>query len=839
MGPPDRRLVRSACVLVAGGVLASAQFPADPDELKVVPVYAPVEDRKSDWPPPSEHAATEPVRSARPAPRLEAPAKGEPRRTLRPEPFPDLADRVILDEPGDGALWARGGYSYKARFDREGLTYFPLFGHGTPGHFPLALALEEVLLGGQPLAFGRQVPYERLAAGVLYDRGSLIEHHELEAHSLAPSFHFDGLPGTGDLVLGIALRTELEVLEGPHGIELSCAFGQVAFGAALARDGAGRIVAAPTRLVAGRIEIEVPASFLGTATFPLVVAPRVEVLGSGASRGTQAGHQLFPDVAYDESTERWALPFQEVVNASDHDVFVVLRELSSGWIGIEPIDITTDCWQRPRIANNQIADQFLVVAQVSSNCTSPYSILGRTLQASGSLGTPFVISVGGFGDQVHPDVGGDPVGTAPTYYCVVWERVFSASDHDIHYQLVSAGGTLLLPSTGLIDNSGGTKDRYPSISRSNGQAPFSGQNWNIAWERELSATDRDVHGAQVLWSGTITTPSFLALSGHDTPRPQASTFKHAGTTSRPYVLGVMQRKPAPQGADFLVSSFQGASALSALEHAPAGGGSFVEDTGGQFSLDSDGTHILALLPTILPGGTDFEIHFQYFGIAGSLPSVMADPAGPLWSAPPPGWVLGPSPSRLFITQSSTNGLSSSPPTFAGVFQALDAVTGLGANYAVMWAPEIEPGLAMCVPSNCPCANSGTLGAGCLNSTGVGAQLSGGGSNSVSAGNLVLEATHALPFQPGIFFQGSAGLNAWNGFPLGNGLLCCGGSTVRFQVVVPDAGGTAATSWNLAAAGGVLPGNATCYQYWYRDFATYGTCSSGFNFTNAYDVIWTF
>ena len=44
-------------------------------------------------------------------------------------------DRVLHDDPGDGALWA-AGRTYKASFDRNGLTYIPFFGPNSPKNSP-------------------------------------------------------------------------------------------------------------------------------------------------------------------------------------------------------------------------------------------------------------------------------------------------------------------------------------------------------------------------------------------------------------------------------------------------------------------------------------------------------------------------------------------------------------------------------------------------------------------------------------------------------------------------------------------------------------------------------
>lgn len=124
-------------------------------------------------------------------------------------------------------------------------------------------------------------------------------------------------------------------------------------------------------------------------------------------------------------------------------------------------------------------------------------------------------------------------------------------------------------------------------------------------------------------------------------------------------------------------------------------------------------------------------------------------------------------------------------------------------------------------------------AGCANSAGpAGCNLTGFGSSSVAAGNLVLCFSQAPPNVPGIFFCGTTRIS----FPFGDGIRCCGGQIRRIQLVFSDAAGAGCSTVNIPAATGAVPGATNCYQYWYRDVP--GPCGSGFNLSNAYKVVWT-
>jgi hypothetical protein len=83
----------------------------------------------------------------------------------------------------------------------------------------------------------------------------------------------------------------------------------------------------------------------------------------------------------------------------------------------------------------------------------------------------------------------------------------------------------------------------------------------------------------------------------------------------------------------------------------------------------------------------------------------------------------------------------------------------------------------------------------------------------------------------MFLSGTAAV----AFPVGDGLLCTGGQTQRFELVFTDASGAAASSVDIASTTGAQAGHTRYYQYWFRDTA--GPCGGGFNFTNGLQVLW--
>jgi len=134
----------------------------------------------------------------------------------------------------------------------------------------------------------------------------------------------------------------------------------------------------------------------------------------------------------------------------------------------------------------------------------------------------------------------------------------------------------------------------------------------------------------------------------------------------------------------------------------------------------------------------------------------------------------------------------------------------------------------------PCGNYGQGGAGCRNSTALGALLLSGGSGSVAADDLTFQATHLLPGQPALLFAGNNALNGGNGVTFGDGLRCAGQGVLRVGARIPDAGGGASWGPGLCAQGGWSAGDVRRFQVWYRDPAG-GPCVSGFNLTNGNEL----
>ena len=151
--------------------------------------------------------------------------------------------------------------------------------------------------------------------------------------------------------------------------------------------------------------------------------------------------------------------------------------------------------------------------------------------------------------------------------------------------------------------------------------------------------------------------------------------------------------------------------------------------------------------------------------------------------------------------------------------------------------ECAPGTAYCFGSiaTCPCGAAAGPDEGCANSALQGAKLTATGLTSFSNDTLVFTASGVPGNKPGLLLRG----NNMVSLPAGDGVLCVAGQSNRSQVQVTSAGTTVFSNFSGGGFGSVANsgGAPTNFQFWYRDPAN--VCSgAGFNFSNAYSVVYT-
>jgi hypothetical protein len=441
---------------------------------------------------------------------LETEAKGAaPEPTLRaPLSIRERLTAPLVDEPGDGRVWVRGR-DYRASFGAEGATFLPVFGRAAERELPVVFALESVRRGGDALPTGvESVAHD--GGSVTLEHPALREVYHLSLDGIEQTFVFDELDGAGDLVVDVAVETELTALDAADGLHfVHATLGHVTYGDAFVLDAKGQRLALPREWTGEGIRLTVPAEFLASAVLPLTIDPPVT-----AWVNTFGTHDDFlPDLCFDGRRNQYWVAWQEYTSSVNRDVYVTTFSPLGNQGTSFAVDITSDDWTWPRIAYHYGADRLLVVA--SEMAGSQGSIRGRLVDALArtTLGAEIAISSLG-ARKLHPDVGGNNAESLPgAYFCVVWAFQVAPDDHNVQYRVIDWDGSFV---TNITEVDGTTDDTLQTaISESHGDSTLNGDYWTMVWTRDV---DGDGLGAiearRILWSGsTNNAPSTFTVDG--------------------------------------------------------------------------------------------------------------------------------------------------------------------------------------------------------------------------------------------------------------------------------------------------------------------------------------
>ena len=731
--------------------------------------------------------------------------------------------RVYLDTDASGAVWARGA-NYKMRFDASGADFVPFFGSDAPRNFDLQLALTSVSSGRAEVALDHAAAPHRADTAVSFDRGAVEERYELTPRGVEQKFVFESLPSTGELHVRVGFESELVAEVDAQGWRFGNEYGYVHYGRATAIDAAGRSIALEGELTEGALEFRVPAEFIEHAQMPLVIDPWI----AGYSIEYGAITSLSPDLVYDGSGGYVMHCWEEVYSAADHDVYSVVSDVYGNVLAgtAAYVDYTTTNWQRPRCAYQRVSDHYIFTAQVGAAGSRAIYCLVRSPYAGFNSGQVLVSSAGDSGEKFNADVGGDPyVGSA--FFCVVYERVYSAGDHDIHGRLVDGNGTPT-GSTIYVDNSGATFDSVPAISKTNDTS-----DWNIVWQRDISSGNRDIFGARVHWQGVqtaatfpITSGSFLDDTNPSVSGPQRGTNRYVVAHERFFFTD----------HDIELTLIDGTSVLQQINLSTTEGASFTLDQI-QPAVECDGAHFACAYVEQWSGGSGHTSHLTEFSPAGN--ELFVNQNHQLAS------VSGDDETQIAIAAPVSSSQASTAAQYAMTWSAIgsghsdiDGATFNGmSGGAITW---FCGGTA----ATCPCGNGAGSGGGCGNSAGVsGGVLAPVGSASTTYDTLTLYYQFLPPGVSALLFQGVNTINGGAGAVFGDGMRCVAAPVFRFPIrAVNGSGyalyGYAAGDTPISVAGGVpYYGVSMNYQVWYRDNGNFCTPANT-NLTNALSVHWT-
>lgn len=760
------------------------------------------------------------VPESAPTPRHKQEKSGAPK--VQATPAIDFS-KVTFDEPGDGAVWARGR-TYKASFDAHGATYIPFLGSSAPRNFPVRVRLAAARVGDNDLALVEN-GVSRTAADVTIDRGALREVWHLEPDAAEQTFVLASRPAaSGSLRLQLAFESELAPRSAGQGIEFVGERGGVAVSDVVVIDALGLRTHVQSCLDDANLAIEVPAGLLASARYPL----RVDPVYSTHALDTTAAFMSRPDITNSDVSSNWAVVYEFAYSSTDNDVYT--QDLYAGvpqpgvWV-----DTTTSSWNEPHIACNPLLGTYLIVVDMRATASSQGQIWCRARAIGGTFQyVQRLVQNSSLGSCRSPDVGGDPSLSYPTYFMAIWTREATLSDWDVHGRLIDGDGTLIGTAPIFIDNTV-SFDLFPSISKTDGRPPSTTQEWNVTWQR-IIGSHTDIWGAQVHWDGLISTSPFLiASSGQNDQFPSASSLLDGATGPRPWL--VTYDRYVGSDYDIIAKALVGATSITPELNVSVMEGVDIYEDQLHPNVDSNGQRFaLAYCESYNHAVADHDLYVATLHLEGNALAIDEAHQNMDFSS----LDTDNAPIACCMTESNQGnpyyGLAWST-YFGGTADVYSGVYAEPSSYQSFCFGDGSWG-------NCPCNNTGAVGKGCGNSATNGGGLSGSGSNFVSGDSFSLTASDVPGGPVCLFFQGSSPGTVGGAF--GDGLLCANGSVVRIGFGALS-GGTAIYPASgdapISVKGGVPPeGGTRAYQVWYRDNALFCT-SANYNLTSAVRVLW--
>jgi hypothetical protein len=732
-------------------------------------------------------------------------------QTNLPIALPSLDPDVVQHQTDtEGVLWSRGA-NFKLRTAADGVSFVPFFGSRAPHNFPVHFALADATVGGQELELDRGAAPAREGDVVRFDRGPIDEVYEIAPRSLEQKFVIDRPRESGELVLRIAIDTELAATARDDGFDFSNEFGSVHCGRATAVDANGRSLALDSELGDGVLSIRVPASFVAEAAFPLVVDP----LWFTFDVENGSAVTLAPDVAHGNGAFLFAV-WEVVYSQTDHDIRAAIFDGNGSAYSSFYLDYSGTNWARPRVAHLTVGDLALVVAEVGpQGSRSVWGVtIGMAQPGSPNVGGQFQISDPNVPvEKSHPEVGGDPYPTPASFFCVVYELYRNAARTDIQVAMVDWTGAMY--SSFTLDGTQNVLNTAPSISKSDDATT-----WNIAWQRETGPGHHEIYFARVDWDGQINeAPFWVTSSSSDKRRPTVSG-PIQGTTR--YMIA-WEEDCFTGFCDYNIYAALMDDGYVKHVHALP----FTQYEESDAMIESNGRHFVCaytranfmtgndvIAAEIQPFANDFEVG-EWAIIAGGGQDEKT--------------------ARITCHEDSDQG------GFTNLYWiiynrgsdiAMAAYAGLEGGTVTPFCYQIDPGVG------CPCGHNSYL-TGCPNSTGLGAYLAASGNASTANDTLTFGFGWMPPNVSALVFQGTTTSN----FTFGDGFRCIGTPTIRFPIrnanSVGDAWyGAAYGDVPISVRGGVpMIGGTFYYQVWYRDPASFCTLATT-NLTNALRVNWT-
>ncbi|MCP3917736.1 MAG: hypothetical protein GY711_19505 [bacterium] len=425
----------------------------------------------------------------------------------------ELMTKPLVDVAADGDIWVRTR-DFRASLDESGLTVYPVFGKQSPQEWPVRFEVVEATRGnttlgtavvGQPVETDTTVELERTGLREVYNVG---------LDSVEQTFVFDELPGSGDLVVRMAVETELRPVLGEStfnsaGLENGAGasemlrfvhdtFGEVTYGQAFVVDAAGARQSIERTWTGSAIELRVPESFLANAVLPVTIDPPLDAF----SQTFGVADDSRPDIVFCGQSDEYLACWEEYTSAANADVYVTKWNSTGTTQGDSfAIEMSNANWTSPRLAYVYGPDRALVVASVNPDGPSS-EIRGRIVDMSifDLAGADFQISTFGVPKR-NPDVGGTGRDNLlNTHFCVIWSSLIGGTHGNVQYQVVDWDGSFV--GTRVTVDSSAANDITPTISNGVGDPSSNSHYWTVAWIRDSNDDGRgQVYARRIVWSG--------------------------------------------------------------------------------------------------------------------------------------------------------------------------------------------------------------------------------------------------------------------------------------------------------------------------------------------------
>lgn len=301
-----------------------------------------------------------------------APGAGRTHAAAATEPTAVTRSAGLRPAPaGDG--FEGEGHGYRATFTAAGTRFEPALGAAVAVTQHLALVPIAVRRGGEAVcALPSAAPPRREGAAIVFPHApNAVERYEVRPEGLALSWVFPTpMPGSGDLVVRYAVDASLPAPRpagaadgraGTGGLDwVIPGLGGVHVGGVTGIDADGRTVAGSLRLAGGALELVLPAEFVASAHYPLVLDPTIgPVIGVDVGANVDAE----PDAVWNAATGTWLVVWLRTFSSTDADIRGHLLDAGGNLVGGLIFFSSNGVATRPRTAALPVDARFLVVWQ--------------------------------------------------------------------------------------------------------------------------------------------------------------------------------------------------------------------------------------------------------------------------------------------------------------------------------------------------------------------------------------------------------------------------------------------------------------------------------------------